>query len=87
MDRHQDGIILREKVHPAAALCERNILHLRNQQPGVVAFGLQDIADHLRNLAGPGVFQEEAIGAALAGSPDAVPVVNQDLHSEASSWE
>lgn len=53
----------------------------REVEPGVESLGGEGGDDAGRYLSVPGVFQEGAVGAPLAGSIGPVVVVDEDLHS------
>jgi len=68
-------------VHAAAALGQGDVVFLGYQKGGVVAPGLEGGDDAAGKEPVLGVFQEAAIGAALARSVDAVAVVDEGFHS------
>ena len=67
-------------VHAAAALRQGDVRFLRHQKRGVQAPGLEGGDDAAGEEPVLGVFQETAVGAALALGVDAVAVVDEDLH-------
>ena len=70
-------------VHPAAAFPQRDILCFRNEKPGIVA-AIGKFGDHTScDFTGVGVFTEETVGTAFAGSAGAVTIVNKNCHSAA----
>ena len=70
-------------VHPAAAFRQWDIFYFWNEKPGIVAtigkFGNHSAGD----FTGVGVFTEETVRTALAGSVGAVSIVNKNYHSAA----
>lgn len=68
-------------VHAAAALGQGDVRFFRDQERGIQAPGLKGGDDAACEEPVLGVFQETAVGAALALGVDAVAVVDEDLHS------
>ena len=70
-------------VHPAAAFRQWDIFYFWNEKPGIVAtigkFGNHTVGD----FTSVGVFTEETIGTAFAGSVGTVSIVDKDCHSAA----
>ena len=85
VDGDEDDIVFAEAAapggHAAAALLQGDVFLFGNEEFGVKATGGQGGDDAAGDVAGIGVFEKAAVGAALAGSFTAVAVVNEDFHS------
>ena len=84
VDGDEDDVVFAEAaaevVDAAATLGQRDVFLFRNEEAGIVAKVGQGRNYPGCNQAVPGVFAEDAVGAALAGSVDAVTVVDEDFH-------
>ena len=72
-----------DDVHPSAAFLQWDILYFRNEKPGIIAT-IGKFGNHTaRDFTSVGVFTEETVGTALAGSVGAVSIVNKNCRSAA----
>ena len=85
VDGNEDDVIFAEAAAPvvdaATALRQGDVFLLGDEEFGIIALGGQGRDDSAGNAAGIGVFEEAAVGAALAGSFTAVAVIDEDFHS------
>ena len=70
-----------DDVYAAAALSERDVFLLRNDEVSIKMKVEEMLPDLAGDEAGVSVFAEEAVGASLARSFNAVAIVEKDLHS------
>ena len=68
-------------VYAPAALSERDVFLLRNDEVSIKMKVEEMLPDLAGDEAGVSVFAEEAVGASLARSFNAVAIVEEDLHS------
>ena len=85
VDGNEDDVIFAEAPAPvvdaAAALLKGDVFLLGNEEFGIIGLGGQGRDNAAGNAAGIGVFEEAAVGAALAGSFTAMAVIDEDFHS------
>ena len=81
----ENDIVFAELATPgidaAAALLQGNVFLFGDEEFGIIALGGQGRNDAAGDVAGIGVFEEAAVGAALAGSFTAMAVIDEDFHS------
>ena len=85
VDGNEDDVVFAQASAPVvdatAALRQGDVFLLGDKEFGIIALGGQGRDDAAGNAAGIGVFEEAAVGAALAGSFTAVAVIDEDFHS------
>ena len=85
VDGNEDDVVFAEESAPVvdatAALRQGDVFLLGDKEFGIIALGGQGRDDAAGNVAGVGVFEEAAVGAALAGRFSAVAVIDEDFHS------